>query len=118
MHTRMRYPLGIGYFGGEEFRFYCQSGLCYFSNTLNMCTIPQQYYCTSLLYEQSHTAKVWEKIVAELGFRLSSVGRVLFKKINLSVKLIGVIVSHLKVTKLTKNEDPSKSPSILINEQS
>ena len=56
----------------------CLGGLCYISNTLHICTTPQQHCSTNLLYEQGHSAEVLGKAVAQLGFRFSSVGRAYF----------------------------------------
>ena len=67
-------------------------GLCYVSNTLHVCTMLQQHYGTSLLYEQGHSAEVLGKTVVQLGFKQSSVDKTLFGRDRFIKKLIGVVV--------------------------
>ena len=51
IRTKMSHPLGVGHFGGWACKDYFLGGLFYVSNTLHVCTTPQQHCSTSLLHE-------------------------------------------------------------------
>ena len=76
IHNIMSHPLGVSYSSGGECESCCLGGHFYISNTLYMCTIPQQHCGISLLHEQGHNAEVLRKRIASFGFRVCYIERI------------------------------------------